>query len=382
MKATMSTVSKNMTFFRRLRPSDFQAIHRSATSRKTWINVYLPVSPLKSSVQSLRLYSTQSIRLQSTDADNNNKAAQSTVSTTPTTWVESSYIPKSWRPYLYLARVDKPIGTMLLFWPCCWSVALAAPMGALPDLLLMGKFFAGAFIMRGAGCTINDLWDRDFDGKVERTKTRPLASGALKPIQALTFLGGQLLTGLGILLTFNQASIITAMASMPLVVIYPLMKRYTHCPQLILGMTFNWGAWVGWTAVHDSINVPLLTPLYTAGICWTLVYDTLYGYQDRKDDAQIGVKSFALFLGDKPQLPFTAIATGMIGGLLYTGHLADLSSWYYMGILGQIAPMMLHQIWTADLDNPKNLWDKFKSNNLIGASITAWIAAGHFPGLF
>jgi 4-hydroxybenzoate polyprenyltransferase len=283
---------------------------------------------------------------------------------------------------MYLARVDKPIGTMLLFWPCCWGVALAAPMGALPDLLLMVKFFTGAFIMRGAGCTINDLWDRDFDGKVERTKSRPLVNGSLKPIQALTFLGGQLLTGLGILLTFNQASIVTALASMPLVVVYPLMKRYTYCPQLILGMTFNWGVWVGWTAVHDSLNFSLLAPLYGAGICWTLVYDTLYGYQDRSDDKKIGVKSFALFLGDHPQWPFTAITAGMIGGMLTTGYLADLSSWYYIGVLGHIAPAMLHQIWTAQLDNSKNLWDKFKSNNWLGASITGWIAAGHFPGIF
>lgn len=216
-------------------------------------------------------------------------SSSSSSSTPPPSWVENSLVPASWRPYLYLARVDKPIGTMLLFWPCCWSVALAAPMGAIPDVLLMSKFFAGAFIMRGAGCTINDLWDRDFDGKVERTKNRPLVNGSLTPTKAMVFLGGQLLSGLGILLTFNEASIITALASMPLVVIYPLMKRITYFPQLILGMTFNWGVFVGWPAVHNSLPYQLLLPMYTAGICWTLVYDTLYGYQDRSDDVKIGM---------------------------------------------------------------------------------------------
>lgn len=205
-------------------------------------------------------------------------------------WVENEIVPAKLRPFLYLARVDKPIGTMLLFWPCCWSTALAASVGSLPDLLLMSKFFAGAFIMRGAGCTINDLWDRNFDGKVERTKMRPLVNGSMTVPQAVVFLGGQLLTGLGILLTFNYTSIITAFVSMPLVIIYPAMKRYTHWPQFVLGMTFNWGVWVGWAAIHDSISYSILLPLYCSGICWTLVYDTLYAYQDRKDDIKIGKK--------------------------------------------------------------------------------------------
>jgi 4-hydroxybenzoate polyprenyltransferase len=203
-------------------------------------------------------------------------------------WIEHSLVPKSIRPYLYLARVDKPIGTMLLFWPCCWGVALAAPLNTVPDLQLMMKFLAGAFIMRGAGCSINDLWDREFDKKVERTKNRPLANGTLQPKQALLFLSGQLLSGLSILVTYNYTSIVTALCSMPLVITYPLMKRVTYWPQAVLGLTFNWGVWVGWAAVNDSISYSLLLPLYSAGICWTLVYDTLYGYQDRNDDRKIG----------------------------------------------------------------------------------------------
>jgi len=236
-----------------------------------------------------RTYQLTPLHRQLTTSNNENKPTPPTV---PTTWVEHAIIPNKIKPYLYLARVDKPIGTLLLFWPCCWSVALAAPMGALPDFLLMSKFLLGAFVMRGAGCTINDLWDQDFDRQVERTKTRPLASGALNTQQALLFLGMQLSAGLGVLVTFNTTSIVTGMLSMPLVVAYPLMKRFTYWPQFVLGLTFNWGVWVGWTAVHDAVAYSQLAPLYAAGVCWTLVYDTLYGYQDRSDDKKIGKDSF------------------------------------------------------------------------------------------
>ena len=222
--------------------------------------------------------------------------------------------------------MDKQVGTMLLLWPCMWSAALAAPMGCFPDPVLLAKFVVGAVVMRGAGCTINDLWDKDFDKHVERTKSRPLARGDVTVPQALAFLGGQLTCGLGVLLSLNPESVVLALASMPLVVIYPLMKRFTDWPQLVLGLTFNWGALVGWTAAAGSSTSILGTvlaqqsehsgllelpgqllstaaaavtavppgllaqalPLYGAGVCWTLVYDTLYGYQDRKDDKMIG----------------------------------------------------------------------------------------------
>jgi 4-hydroxybenzoate polyprenyltransferase len=146
----------------------------------------------------------------------------------------------------------------------------------------------GALMMRSAGCTINDLWDQDFDKRVERTKNRPLARGAITTTQALVFLGAQLACGLGVLLTFNTYSIVLGLCSMPLVICYPLMKRFTYFPQAVLGMTFNWGVLVGWAAVHGSCAWSLVLPLYGSGICWTLVYDTLYGYQDRQDDLKIG----------------------------------------------------------------------------------------------
>lgn len=212
---------------------------------------------------------------------NNNKIEEKS-------WVERVFVPESWRPYWHLARADKQVGTMLLLWPCVWGTALAAPMGQFPDPVIMGKFALGAFIMRGAGCVINDLWDQDFDKHVERTKNRPLASGQISTKQALVFLSAQLSTGLGVLLTFNHTTIVLGMASMPLVIIYPLMKRFTNWPQLVLGLAFNWGALVGWTAVTGEYSLQHMLPLYFSGVCWTLVYDTLYGYQDRKDDAKLG----------------------------------------------------------------------------------------------
>jgi 4-hydroxybenzoate polyprenyltransferase len=238
-------------------------------------------------------------------------------------WIDDERISPRLRPYLHLARIDKQVGTMLLFWPCAWSVCLAAPMGCLPDILLLGKFAVGAFVMRGAGCTINDLWDMDFDKHVERTKNRPLARGDISVKQALMFLTAQLSCGLAVLVSFNIETILLGLLSMPLVVCYPLMKRFTNWPQFVLGLTFNWGALVGWTAAQASAYGPVFeyckgavqgfanhvasmpaldmismlpphsflthaVPLYIAGVNWTLIYDTLYGYQDRKDDARIG----------------------------------------------------------------------------------------------
>lgn len=219
---------------------------------------------------------------------NSNPVVEQKSSTSCNSWIGSSFIPESVRPYLHLCRADKQAGTMLLLWPCIWGVSLAAPLGSLPDPVLISQFAVGALVMRGAGCTINDMFDKNFDKFVERTKNRPLADGTLNMKQAFGFLTAQLLCGLGVLVSFNTTTIMLGMASMPLVVMYPLMKRVTNWPQLILGLAFNWGALVGWTAVHDSISWEQVLPLYGSGVCWTLVYDTLYGYQDRKDDAKLG----------------------------------------------------------------------------------------------
>jgi 4-hydroxybenzoate polyprenyltransferase len=257
--------------------------------------------------------------------------------------------------------------------------------------------------MRSAGCTINDLWDQDFDKRVERTKARPLASGALTTTQALGFLAAQLTCGLGVLLQFNMSSIYMGFAAMPLVVAYPLMKRVTYFPQLVLGLAFNWGVLVGWTAVQGSLSI-MAVPLYFSGVCWTLVYDTLYGYQDRSDDLKIGqydaiyacdnqmllsfylfrlctglvgVKSTSIYFGDSPQLVLSGLTLGTVSGLLLTGLAADLSSPFYVGTAA-VGAHMLWQVWTADLNSPANLWFRFQSNALVGGAIAVAIIAGHF----
>lgn len=321
------------------------------------------------------------------EKDNDHKSMHSPVSPptqstptptlTPVSWIDSDMIPPSMRPYLHLARADKQVGTMLLLWPCVWSVCLAAPLGSLPSLPIISQFAIGALVMRSAGCTINDIWDRDFDKHVERTKTRPLASGALTVPQALQFLGLQLTCGLGVLVSLHPNCILLGLGSMPLVVAYPLMKRFMNWPQFVLGLAFNWGALMGWTAVHGETSLPHVLPLYTAGVCWTLVYDTLYGYQDRKDDKKLGLKSTALTFGDNPQAILSLLATGVVAGLSISGMEAHLTSPFYVGV-GGVGAHLLWQIWTANLNDPKNLWARFCSNRYTGALIAASIVAGHF----
>lgn len=170
-------------------------------------------------------------------------------------------------------------GSWLLFWPCGWSIALSATAGELPDLKTLALFGCGALIMRGAGCTINDLWDKDIDAKVERTKNRPLVNKEINSLDAWIFLSAQLSVGLIILLQLNWLSILTGATSLGLVTIYPLMKRITYWPQFVLGMTFNYGALLGWCATQESINFAACLPLYVAGISWTIIYDTIYAHQ-------------------------------------------------------------------------------------------------------
>lgn len=210
-------------------------------------------------------------------------------------WIDR-LLPRFLRPYARLARLDRPIGTWLLLLPGLWSIALAAPEGGLPDITLMALFAVGSVLMRGAGCTINDILDHDFDARVERTRVRPIPSGAVSLRQAWIFLALQCLGGLAVLVWMNTLTIILGVASLALVGTYPLMKRITWWPQAFLGLTFNWGALMGWTAVTGRLSpAPLL--LYAGGILWTLGYDTIYAHQDREDDARIGVKSTALRLG-------------------------------------------------------------------------------------
>jgi len=288
-------------------------------------------------------------------------------------WIDL-YVPAAWRPYCRLARLDRPIGTWLLLFPCWWSLALAAAPGHWPSLWLMILFGIGALVMRGAGCTINDMVDRDIDARVARTATRPLASGQLSMAQAYRFLGLQLGVGLVILLQLSWTAIWLGVASLVLVAIYPFMKRITWWPQAFLGLTFNWGALMGWAAMRDEIAwAPIL--LYAAGFFWTLSYDTIYAHQDKTDDALIGVKSTALRLGvdtRKWLLGFDAI---MLVLLVMSLASAEIGWIAYVAVLA----IALHLRWQAtnvDLDNAQDCLAKFRSNRWIGWFLLIGIVLG------
>ncbi|CAJ1812810.1 unnamed protein product [Sphenostylis stenocarpa] len=290
------------------------------------------------------------------------------------TWVDL-YLPRQVQPYARLARLDKPIGTWLLLWPCMWSITLAANPGHLPDFKMMTLFGCGALLLRGAGCTINDLLDRDIDTMVDRTKLRPVASGLLTPFQGLCFLGFQLLLGLGILLQLNNYSRVLGASSLLLVFSYPLMKRFTFWPQAYLGFTFNWGALLGWTAVKGSLDPSIVLPLYASGVFWTLVYDTIYAHQDKEDDLKVGVKSTALRFGDSTKEWISGFGIACLGGLALSGFNAEIG-WPYYASLAVASGHLGWQIWTVDLSSRADCNRKFVSNKWFGAIIFCGILAG------
>ncbi|MCL7035617.1 hypothetical protein MKW94_029014 [Papaver nudicaule] len=289
-------------------------------------------------------------------------------------WIDL-YLPEPVRPYAHLARLDKPIGTWLLAWPCMWSITLAASPGNLPDLKLLALFGCGSLLLRGAGCTVNDLLDRDIDTKVERTRLRPVASGRLTPFQGIGFLGFQLLLGLGILVQLNNYSIVLGASSLLLVFTYPLMKRLTFWPQAYLGLTFNWGALLGWTAVKGSLDPAIVLPLYMSGVCWTLVYDTIYAHQDKEDDLKVGVKSTALRFGALTKKWVTGFGIASISSLGLSGYNADLG-WPFYASLMAASGQLAWQIWTVDLSSRADCNRKFVSNKWFGATVFSGILFG------
>ncbi|XP_077284369.1 ubiquinone biosynthesis protein COQ2, mitochondrial [Arctopsyche grandis] len=286
-------------------------------------------------------------------------------------------------PYARLMRLDKPIGTWLLFWPCGWSIMLAADPGIVSSgevLHTLGLFLTGAFVMRGAGCTINDMWDKDLDGKVERTKTRPLVNGDISMKNATIFLAAQLSTGLAILLQLNWYSVALGASSMGLVILYPLAKRITDYPQLVLGLTFNWGALLGWSALRGSVDPAICLPLYAAGVCWTLLYDTIYAHQDKKDDAIIGIKSTALKFNEYTKPWLWANGVGVLAGLTTTGIAADLN-WPYYGAVGLVGAHISRQILTLNTESKEDCSSKFVSNSTIGLLIFMGIVLGKWDAI-
>ncbi len=288
-------------------------------------------------------------------------------------WVDG--VAPAWaRPYLRLARLDRPIGSWLLLMPCWWSVGLAAVHArSQVNVWHLLLFFIGAFAMRGAGCTWNDIVDRDLDARVERTRSRPIPSGQVTVASAAAFLLLQALVGLAVLLQFNRFTIYVGFASLAVVAIYPFMKRITYWPQIVLGLAFSWGALMGWAAAFGSLDVRPLV-LYAGSIAWVIGYDTVYAHQDREDDALIGIKSTALLFGDrtKPMLAiFYGLAVGLIG---LAGALADAGGLFWLG-LAAFAAHLGWQIVRLDIHDPDVCLAVFKSDRDAGLILFAGMVA-------
>ena len=290
-------------------------------------------------------------------------------------WMDR-HVPAAARPYLRLARLDRPIGTWLLLFPCWWGVAFASE--GWPSLWLMILFGLGAVVMRGAGCTYNDIVDRDFDGRVARTADRPIPSGAVSVRQAIAFLLAQALAGFLILLLLTPAAIALGVASLVLIAIYPLMKRVTWWPQVFLGLAFNWGALMGPAAVLNAIPAWAVT-LYVAGIFWTLGYDTIYAHQDKEDDALIGVKSSARWLMEWTRPALFLFYGAAIVLLALAGWQASLSPPFY-GLLAASGVQLAWQAARIDIDDPADCLMMFKSNRVFGWLVLAAAVAGHVAG--
>jgi 4-hydroxybenzoate polyprenyltransferase len=289
-------------------------------------------------------------------------------------WVDTR-APMWSRPYLRLARFDRPIGSWLLLMPCWWSAALATAVSGgiarLPGLVAL--FFVGAFVMRGAGCTWNDITDRDLDALVERTRSRPIPAGQVSVLQALAFLVVQALIGLAVLLQFNRFAVTTGVASLAIVAVYPFMKRITWWPQIVLGLAFSWGALMGFAVVLGRIDASALL-LYAGSIAWVIGYDTIYAHQDTEDDALIGIKSTALLFGarTRPALAaFYATAVALIGGALWLA-----AARWPAGIgLAAFAAHLVWQIVRLDISDPALCLRVFKSNRDAGLLLFAGLVA-------
>ncbi|HKU98493.1 MAG TPA: 4-hydroxybenzoate octaprenyltransferase [Vineibacter sp.] len=287
-------------------------------------------------------------------------------------------LPVRLRPYGRLARWDRPIGTWLLLFPCWWALAFSAPLsrehgaGTLAWLMLL--FAIGALAMRGAGCTWNDFLDRDVDARVERTRNRPLPAGEATVPQALAWLVVQAAVGAVILFSFSTFAIVVGLASLLVVAVYPLMKRVTSWPQVVLGFAFNWGALLGWAVTQDRIPAASVA-LYLGGVAWTLVYDTIYAMQDQRDDAIVGVRSTARRFQDHPQTWLTFFAVLTLIGFGLAGWLTGIGVPYYIG-LAAVAAHLAWQVATMKPHDPADCLHKFRANRFIGWLLLVGIIAG------
>ena len=269
--------------------------------------------------------------------------------------------------FIELARLKKPIGFMLLFWPCAWGLTLAYDFSN--DLnnyfFYLTLFFLGSVLMRSAGCIVNDISDKEIDKKVERTRNRPIASNKISIKLAIFYTVILCLLAFLVLINFNNLTIILALGSMPLAFTYPLMKRFTYWPQLFLGITFNYGLVLGWTATQNEINVvPVI--FYLGAIFWTLGYDTIYGFQDIKDDEIIGVKSTSIKFKKNPKLFLLLCYLSFISSLIIVGFIMNFNYLFYIILLTSMIHLLFFQVYRLNFRNPKDCLRIFKSNNLLG----------------
>lgn len=319
--------------------------------------------------------------------------------------VKKSYIelmPKLIRPYLRLSRIDRPIGWVLLFLPCMWGLAAGYPYIDAFFLKNAFLFLSGSVVMRSCGCVINDIWDRDIDKKVERTKQRPIASGEISVSKAIIYAGLHFGVGLWILTQLSVKSIIAGFCITPLFIIYPLMKRVTNFPQFFLGLCFNSGVFVGYFTYYSNLDPLGVLPLYFAGILWTLVYDTIYGHMDKSDDKNVGVKSTALFFADKTKLVSYFLIATILGLVLYyietekKLRLAKVKGYlnYYWKdgksskdkillslpylIIGLGALYQAFIIRSSNLNSPLSCLNTFKKSTWYGLAIALSIASNNF----
>ena len=279
--------------------------------------------------------------------------------------------------FLDLTRLKRPIGYMLLFWPCSWGLTLAYDFSKSYDLYFfyLILFFLGSVFMRSAGCIVNDIVDKEYDKKVSRTKNRPIASGKVSVILGLSYVIILCFSALLVLINFNKLTIILAFCSMPLAFTYPLMKRFTYWPQLFLGITFNYGLILGWTSIENEINlIPII--LYIGAIFWTLGYDTIYGYQDIADDEIIGVKSTSIKFKDNPKKFIFICYSITVLSFLYIDQIMDFNYSFYIGAILMIIHLFFYQINSFKPNNVENCLKIFKSNNSFGLLVLIFIFLG------
>ena len=279
--------------------------------------------------------------------------------------------------FIELTRIKRPIGYMLLFWPCIWGLTIAFDFSNNTQIFLkfVILFLCGSILMRSAGCIINDIVDKDFDAKVARTKSRPIASGKISVKLGLFYSAFLCLIAFFILIQFNMFTIILAMCSMPLAFSYPYMKRFTYWPQLFLGITFNYGLVLGWTAINENLTIiPLI--FYFGAIFWTLGYDTIYGFQDIKDDEIIGVKSTSIKFKKYPKLFIFACYLLFVTSLMFVGNKMNFSNLYFFGLIIIILHLFILQILNLNIKSEKNCLKIFKSNNFLGFLIFINILIG------